>query len=87
MNSGSEFIGSWNGLTFRKVDAPDVISTGAVSPTPRAMPRISAVARPGRGGRQHDPPHGLPLRRAERQARLAQAAGHDAQRDLGRRGR
>jgi len=31
-----------------KVDWPEVSSTGDVSPAPRAMPRMSAVARPGR---------------------------------------
>ena len=31
-----------------KAAAPEVSSTGLVSPTPRAMPRITAVARPGR---------------------------------------
>src|SRR6478735_4025029 len=48
MNSGSEFIGSWVGLELKYVDAPDVSRTGEVSPTARATPRISAVARPGR---------------------------------------
>ena len=48
MKSGSEFIGSWIGLVLKNVDAPEVSSTGAVSPTARATPRISAVARPGR---------------------------------------
>src|SRR5580700_8875160 len=48
MNNGREFIGLLVGLSLKYVDAPDVISTGAVSPMPRATPRISAVPRPER---------------------------------------
>ena len=53
---------------------------------PRAMPRISAVARPGTHGRQDHAPHRLPARGAERQAGLAQAAGHHPQHDVRRPG-
>jgi hypothetical protein len=38
----------WNGCVTMKVAYPDAISTGEVSPIPRATARISAVARPGR---------------------------------------
>ena len=46
MNSGSEFMGFENGLVFMKLEAPDTSSGMAVSPIPRAIERISAVARP-----------------------------------------
>ena len=48
MNSGSEFMTPSVGFVTMKAAAPEVSSTGLVSPTPRAMPRITAVARPGR---------------------------------------
>ena len=48
MNSGSEFIAPSVGLATVNAAAPEVSSTGLVSPTPRATPRIRAVARPGR---------------------------------------
>ena len=48
MNSGSEFIGLWNGSELKNVEAPETISSGAVSPATRAMPRINDVARPDR---------------------------------------
>src|SRR5205085_5699212 len=48
MNRGNEFIVLWRGSLLKKDDAPDTIRRGAVSPVIRAMPRISAVARPER---------------------------------------
>ena len=48
MASGSDTIGPWSGSTFSVAVKPAVSSTGAVSPMPRAMPRITAVARPDR---------------------------------------
>src|SRR5450755_4629013 len=47
MKSGSEFIGLLTGLRLRKLEAPDTISTGAVSPAARAKARMRAVAKPG----------------------------------------
>ena len=79
MNSGSEFIGFWNGFTLKKVDAPEVISTGAVSPTARATPRISAVARPALAVGSTTLPDGAPVRGAEGEPGLAQTARDDAQ--------
>ena len=83
MYSGSEFIGLFSGSKLKNVDAPDVISTGAVSPMARAMPRMNAVARPGRASAAPRA-RPSPLRRAEREARLPQAARHDPQHDLRR---
>ena len=48
MYSGSEFIGSLKGLRLVKLEAPESSRATAVSPTPRAMARISAVASPAR---------------------------------------
>ena len=46
--SGSDTIGPSIGLTFSVEVNPAVSSTGAVSPTPRATPRITDVVRPDR---------------------------------------
>ena len=48
MKSGSEFMTPSVGFVTMKLAAPEVSSTGLVSPTPRATPRMQAVARPGR---------------------------------------
>ena len=47
MNSGSEFMTPPVGFVTMNAAAPEVSSTGLVSPTPRAVPRITAVASPG----------------------------------------
>ena len=66
MYSGREFIGSCVGLNVRKLDAPEVMRTTAVSPMPRAMARMHGGGETGPGARQHDLPHRLPVRGAER---------------------
>ena len=61
---------------------PTIIS-GATSPAARAIARIMPVRMPGRGGRQHHPPGGLELGRAERERALAHDARHRRQALLG----
>ena len=48
MYSGNEFMGFDTGLRFKKLEAPDVMRGTAVSPIPRAMAKMVAVARPAR---------------------------------------
>ena len=48
MYSGKEFIGTPTGLNVLKLDAPEVMRGMAVSPIPRAMARMTPVARPAR---------------------------------------
>ena len=83
MKSGSEFITPSVGLMTRNAAAPEVSSTGEVSPMPRATPRISAVARPGRAVGSTTCQTVRHRAGAEREARLAQAAGHDPEHDVG----
>ena len=72
-NSGNEFIGSWNGSALKYADGADTMSTGAVSPMPRAIPRISAVARPGRAVGRTTPRTVRHWGAPEREAGLTQA--------------
>ena len=46
--SGSDTIGPSSGLALSSAVKPAVSSTGEVSPTPRAVPRMTAVVSPDR---------------------------------------
>ena len=48
MKSGREFITPSVGSVTKNVATPEVSRTGEVSPTARAIPRMRAVASPGR---------------------------------------
>ncbi len=79
-------MGTPVGLKVRKLEAPEQIRTTAVSPMPRAMARITAVASPVPALGEDDLPRRPPPGRAQGLARLAQAGRHDPERHLGRPG-